>query len=259
MEALFASFLLLTAILMSVSLFDSTLQAESNNEQRLTAALIAESALDEVREATTRDFNATLTNYDGRTWTMTTYPGFQIETKVSQFDLPVPCSELESQYQPVAVYPAPARRYLSSSVLKVTCQVSWGNQSYEQISVESLVADTSPVTNFRIVLDPPGATVLDPDTRGTFPANKNQTLRFSATAFNGSDRIDDIVLKWSVEPVLGLGSVQYTSRDGKFCTYKNVYRNYNGQKRYSPGTCRLVVKGEFQGVEAVRKVMINND
>lgn len=244
---------------MSVSLFDSTLQAESNNEQRLTAALIAESAIDEVRAAATRNFSTTVTSYDGRTWNLSGYPGFQIETKVSNFDLPVPCSELESQYLPTAVYPAPSRRYLTSSVLKVVCTVSWGSRSFEQISVNSLVADTSPVANFRIVLDPPGAVDIDPETRGTFPATKNQTLRFTAVAYNGSRRIDDIVLKWSVEPVLGLGSVQYASRDGKTCTYKNVYRNYNGQKRYAPGTCKLVVRGEFQGVEAVRKVMIDNE
>ena len=46
MEAILASFMLLTAIIMSVAVFDSSLQAEASNERRIIASMVAESALD---------------------------------------------------------------------------------------------------------------------------------------------------------------------------------------------------------------------
>ena len=73
MEAVFASFLLITSILISVFVFDSSLQAEANNEQRITAAMVAESALEEIRSYANTDFEGTRSAYNGRTWTLPHY------------------------------------------------------------------------------------------------------------------------------------------------------------------------------------------
>ena len=60
MEAILASFMLLTAIIMSVAVFDSSLQAEASNERRIIASMVAESALAELRDAVNTNMTAAI-------------------------------------------------------------------------------------------------------------------------------------------------------------------------------------------------------
>lgn len=259
MEAIFASFLLLTSILLCVQLFDSSLQAEASNEQRVTAALVAESALAEIRAATTENFEGLLASYGDRRWSLTNYPTYDIQATVTPQTLAAPCSELESQYtNRNAPFPQPRPRLLEDSVWKVQLDVSWSKSTADSISVVEYFASLKPIANFEVTISPPGGTTLSPNTTGTFNIARNRTLDFRAQATSGGRRVRDVQFSWYVEPLDGFGSVYRVSRDGTRCRYRNSYRNSNRQIRHSPGQCDLVVKAVYQGVEAIRKVRIAN-
>ena len=257
MEAVFASFLLVTSILISVLVFDSSLQAEANNEQRIMAAIVAESALDEVRSFSNIDFSGTKVAYDGRTWTIPNYPDFQVTAQVEPQELPIPCTELETQYPDNPPFPTPERRSLAKSVWRCEVAVEWSRGS-EPLRMVRYLANLTKVTNFRVVIDPDGGTAIDANTTGTIGVGRDRTLDFRAEAFADGERVDDVQFNWYVEPLDGFGSIYRVSRDGKSCRYKNSYRNYDGTIKYGPGLCNVVVRAVFQGVEATRRVRVNN-
>ena len=259
MEAVFASFLLLTSILLSVQLFDSSLQAEANNEQRTVAALVAESALDEIRAEATRDFSSLRTRFDGRTYTLGGYPDFRIAAQVNTMALAAPCSELESQYRnPAAPFPQPRPRFLEDSVWEVQLNITWPRSGRDGITVVEYFADLKKVTAFEVRITPPGGTSINSVTTGTFSIARNGTRDFEASATADGVPVRDVQYSWYVEPLDGFGSVNRVSRDGTQCRYKNAYRNFNNAIRHSPGQCDLVVRAVYQGIEAVRKVRIAN-
>lgn len=259
LEAVFASFLLLTSILLSVQLFDSSLKAEANNEQRTIAALVAESALDEIRAEANQDFNTLRSKYDGRSWTLTAYPEFEISAQVVPTFLAAPCSELESQYtNPSAVFPAPKPRLLKDSVWQVQLDITWPRAGDDAVTVVEYFSNLKRVLNFEVRITPPGGTNIGPVTSGTFNVARGRTRDFRASATADGAPVRDVQYSWYVEPLNGFGSVHRVSRDGTECRYKNAYRNYNNAIRYSPGKCDLVVKAVYQGIEAVRKVRIEN-
>jgi hypothetical protein len=257
MEAVFASFLLVTSILISVFVFDSSLQAEANNEQRITAAIVAESALDEIRSFSNVDFPGTKAAYDGRTWTLPNYSGFEISAEVERQELAIPCTELETQYPENPPFPIPERRSLANSVWRCEVAVEWSRSS-EKLRMVRYLANLSPVSQFKVVIDPKGGTEIDAITTGTIGVAPNRTLDFSAEAFADGKRVEDVQFTWYVEPLDGFGSIYRVSRDGKECRYKNSYRNYDGSIKHGPGLCDVVVRAVFQGVEAKRKVRVNN-
>lgn len=83
MEALLATFVLLTSLLLSIYVFHSSLRAEASNEKRVVAAAVAESALAEVREAAGTNFRGLIGAYDGMEWSLPAEPDFKIHCQVS--------------------------------------------------------------------------------------------------------------------------------------------------------------------------------
>jgi hypothetical protein len=258
MEAVFASFLLITSILISVLVFDSSLQAEANNEQRIMAAIVAESALEEVRSYANIDFPGTQDAYDGRKWTLPNYTQFKVEAQVGPQELAIPCTELETQYPDAPTFPTPERRSLSNSVWRCEVAVEWSRGS-EKLRMVRYLANLSQVNNFEVVITPQGGSAIDAITSGTFNVQQNRTKDFKAEAFADGKRVDDVQFSWFVEPLDGFGSIYRVSRDGKDCRYKNSYRNYDGTTKHGPGFCDVVVRAVYQGVESKRKVRINNE
>jgi hypothetical protein len=259
MEALFASFLLLTSILLSVQLFDSSLQAEANNEQRTIAALVAESALDEIRASTNQDFTSLRGAYNGRTWNLPDYPHFQIKASVDTIALATPCSELESQYaNPAAPFPQPRPRLLEGSVWEVQLEITWPRGGSEGVTVVEYFSSLQRAGNFEVEISPPGGTPINDLTNGTFAVARDRTKDFTASARADGRPLKDVQFSWYVEPLDGFGSINRVSRDGTECRYKNAYRNSNNAILYSPGKCDLVVRAVYQGIESVRKVRIEN-
>jgi len=257
MEAVFASFLLITSILISVYVFDSSLRAEANNEQRITAAIVAESALEEIRSFANKNFPGTRSTYHGRNWTLPHYSVYQISAKVEPMELPLPCTELETQYPEVdPPFPTPERRVLAESVLKCEVAVRW-SRGRDELRMVRYVANFTRASNFQVVINPSG-TEIDPITSGTFDVAPWGTKDFSAKAYVNGVEVDDIQFSWYVEPLNGFGSIYRESRDGKTCRYRNAYRNYDGTYKRSAGLCDVVVRAVYQGTEAKRKVRIKN-
>lgn len=259
MEALFASFLLLTSVLLSVQLFDSSLKAEADNEQRSVAAVVAENGLDEIREAALVDFKNLDSLYNNKTWNDADNPNFRLTAKVEPQALSAPCGELESQYpNPFAVFPQPRPRQMTNSVWRVQLVVDWPRAGNSKVRVVEYFSSLKKVTDFKLIIDPPGSDKIDDFTTGTFSVAPNGVLDFTAKAYSDGEEIKDIQFSWYVEPLDGFGSVFRESRDGTECRYKNYYRNSNNAPKYSPGKCDLVVRAKFQGKEAVRKVRLQN-
>lgn len=262
MEALFASFLLLTSILLSVQLFDSSLKAEADNEQRSIAAIVAENGLDQVRAAAREDFLSLKSQYDGKTWHDSDNPNFSLTCRVLDQTLATPCTELESQYpDPNAAFPNPRPREMEDSVWKVEIEIDWPRAGAKKVRVVEYFSSLKKVRNFSVEVTPAGPDTINSVTTGTFTVPRNGTLDFSARAFSDGVEIKDIQFAWYVEPLNGFGSVYRESRDGTQCRYLNGYRTFNNFSllyKFSPGKCDLVVKAKYQGKEATRKIRIEN-
>lgn len=262
LEALFASFLLLTSVLLSVQLFDSSLKAEADNEQRSIAAVVAENGLEEMRASAREDFSSLKSLYDGKSWRDSDNPNFTLTANVSEQILAAPCTELESQYpNPGAAFPNPRPREMGNSVWKIQLEVDWPRAGSSKVTVVEYLASLKKVADFSIAVSPTGPDKINEETTGTFTVPRSGTLDFTAQAFADREEIKDIQFSWYVEPLNGFGSVHRESRDGTQCRYLNGYRTFNlfgVLYKFSPGKCDLVVKAEYQGKVAVRKVRIEN-
>ena len=257
MEAILASFMLLTAIIMSVSVFDSSLQAEASNERRIVASIVAESALAELRDAVNTNMLAAKSTYDGRTWTLPDYSGFQISCRVADAELAVPCTVLETQYDRDAVFPQPTGRYLEASALKADITVTWAEGRNQSITITEYVTSFAAAGDFALQLVLPDGSVATSST--VLNIAKDDVMDFSVKAVSGGQEVQDIQFSWYVQAITGFGSIYTVSRDGKLCQYQNAYRNFDDKVKYSPGTCFLVVTAEYQGREAEAKLRIENE
>ena len=255
-EAILAAFLLLTAVAMTVYVFDSSLQAEASNEQRTLAALVAETAMAQIRNDADRNFNQLKTLYDGQNWTLPEYPNFPISSKVEDTEIAVPCTELEQQYSRSAVFPAPEGRYLGNSVLKAEISVSWEDSGSKSVVITENVVNFSPATNFDVqLLLADGSVPTDTTVVEVAPAALED---FSVRATANGNPLNDIQFTWFVQPLTGFGSLHTVSRDGSQCIYQNAYRNFKNTLKFSPGDCFLVVRATYQGSEAKTRVRIKN-
>jgi Tfp pilus assembly protein PilV len=255
-EAVLASFLLLTALAMSVYVFDSSLQAEANNEKRVAAALVAESALAEIRQQANTNFNQVKTSFHNKTWTLPGYAEFVIRAKIDNTELAVPCTELESQYDPAATFPNPSGRYLSDSALKAEVEITWGTSGRDRITVTENVVNFAKATNFNVDVILPDGTAATGST--VLNLAQDATEQFTARARSGGQNVKDIQFTWYVQPVTGFGSLLHVSRDGEEAEYINAYRNFKNKWKHEPGDCFLVVRATYQGLEQEGKVRIVN-
>ena len=255
-EAILASFLLLTAVLMSVSVFDSSLQAEASNEKRIMAALVAESALAEIRQAGTSNFNQVKSLYDGRSWSVPEYPGFEVRSTIASAEIAVPCTVLESQYNRDAEFPAPAGRYLSGSTLKADVAVSWQDAGGQSVQITEYIANFGAANDFSVQILLPDGSLAAAGTVIAVPSN--EVREFSARAVSGGQVIEDIQFSWYVQALTGHGSIETVSRDGEQCQYINAYRNFDNTKKFAPGACDLVLQATYQGLEVDAKLRIEN-
>lgn len=255
-EAILASFLLLTAVAMSVYVFDSSLQAEASNEQRTLAALVAESAMAEIRNQADRNFDQLKVLYNGHSWTLPQFPDYPINSRIVDTEIAVPCTELETQYSPSAVFPAPEGRYLENSVLKAEVEVTWQDSGSKSVIITENVTNFSPATNFKLQLVLDDGTVANATTIvNVAPAD---LANFSVRALANGNPLSDVQFTWYVQPITGFGSLHTVSRDGSQCIYQNAYRNFKNHLKFSPGACFLVVRATYQGTEAKSKVRIEN-
>lgn len=245
LEAIFASFLMLTSIAIATFLVTTSMRASANNEKKIVASMVAESAMEEVRAAANDSYTNLAGLYDGKEWEYPNFAGYKITSKVEWEPLNVPCSSLESQYAAGATFPTLGRTVFENSLWKIQVQVAWSSSPLDRVRLISHSADWRPVGNLDINITPGSAAV---------PLNGE--VNFSAQATNNGAPLRDLVLSWYVEPLDGYGTITKVSRDGSRCSFKNIYRNYDGSYTHAPGQCNLVVRAYYQGKEHEERIVV---
>jgi Tfp pilus assembly protein PilV len=254
-EGVLSTFLLLTSVLLGAYVFHSSLRAEANNEKRVVAALVAESALAEIRDHAGRDFAGLVARYNGQTWVPEGEPDMTVSVRAAPTDLGLACMELESQYPSSNEFPEPERRLLSRSVTQVEVEVAWTDPSPQSVTLVEKVTDLHTATDFRVdLLTDDGAAAPE-----SMSLARRASAGFRARAVVNGQPIDDIQFTWFVQPVIGFGSLSAVSRDGLRCVYQNAYRNYNDDLRFAPGACYLTLKATYQGRESTARIRIDNE
>tara|TARA_Y100000815_G_scaffold173350_1_gene157803 strand:- start:74 stop:862 length:789 start_codon:yes stop_codon:yes gene_type:complete len=248
LEVLFASFLLITALSLTIFLIHHSFQSEADSGLKVRALHDAQNALEEIRAAAYADFKGGLASVDGRLWPCT-LPDYLIESSAKWQPLDLPCSELESQYDEGRALPNLARKVLTQSTWKVDVEVRRKDDGKPLIHLTTLVADLAPDTFELRMLAPDGLKV-----------GPEGELRFRAVAYDSSNEvIEDLILTWYVEPINSFGSVHVMRRDGWECVYKNIYQDYGNRFATTPGQCRIVVRGEYKGRVQYATMEITNE
>jgi hypothetical protein len=238
---------MLTSIAIATYLVTSSMRASANNEKKILASMVAESAMEEIRAAANDSYGNLADLYEGKTWTYPAYADFSVVSKVAWERVYVPCSSLESQYPATSVFPEPGQATFDQSLWKVQVTVSWSPSPFDRVRLVSHVADWRPVGALTVEISPSGGELA-----------RDGVMTFTGVARNNGVEVPDLVLSWYTEPLDGYGTVVNVSRDGANCQYKNVYRNYDGSYTHAPGLCDLVVRANYQGRQAETRVRINN-
>lgn len=255
MEAVLSTFLLLTSVLLGAFVFHNGMRAEANNEKRVVAAGVADSALSEIRDSANRNFSALLGEYGQRVWTANEDHDMRVSVRARPLDLALACQELESQYPTTSVFPQPQPRLLSQSVVQVEVTVSWTDPAPQSLKVVESVTDLHTASDFQVqLLDESGSPAPE-----SMPLARAAFASFRARASANGQPLHDIQYTWYVQPVMGFGSLSAVSRDGLRCVYQNAYRNYNDDLRYAPGACYLTLKASYQGRESTARIRIDNE
>ena len=248
LEVLFASFLLITALTLTIFLINHSFQSESDSGLKVRALHDAQNALEEVRAAAFQDFKNGMATVDGKNWPCS-LPDYLIESSVKWQPLDLPCSELESQYDAGRDLPNLSRKVLTHSTWKVDVEVRRKDNGKPLLHLTTLVADLAP-DSFELRM-----LALD----GVSVAPEGE-LRFRAVAYDSSNEvIEDLILTWYVEPINSFGSVHVMRRDGWECVYKNIYQDYGNRYTTTPGQCRIVARGEYKGRVQYATLEITNE
>lgn len=255
MEAVLATFLLLTTVLLSIFLFHSSLRAEAGNEKRVVAAMVAETVLAEIRDEAGRNFANLVSQYDGRSWVPEKEPSTEVFVRASPSQLSLACTELENQYPVGNSFPDPERRLLTRSAVDVEVEVRWRDPAPASMTVLEKVTNLRAATGFTVEILSDSGTTPPPITN----LAKGATADFRARAKADGQEVHDIQFTWYVQPVIGFGQLSAVSRNGLNCTYQNAYRNHNDELRYSAGACFLTLKATYQGQESQAQVRIDNE
>lgn len=236
LEVLFASFLLITSLSLTIFLINQSFQSEADSGVKVRALHDAQNVLEEIRAVARQDFKNGLSSVDGKVWP-SSHPDYMIESTVKWNPLDLPCSELESQYDEGRELPNLARKVLTNSAWKVDVEVRRKDGGNSLVHLTTLLADLAP-ENFELRMLAPDGTSAEPEGE----------LTFRAVAYDTNNQvIEDLIVTWYVDPISSFGSIHNVRRDGWECVYKNIYRDYGNRSTSTPGVCRIVARGEYKG------------
>ncbi len=236
-EAIIASFLLLTSLLVVAALVDSGLRTQAKSEQYLLASTVASTELDKLRGYAQRFSLAHLDGFDGQKFPAEADSAFEVSLKVSPYVLAVPNTSLESQF------PESERKLLHRSSRYLKVRVSWSDLPDDAVELSSLVSDWKK-QDFELKIEAVGSTTLDPEA----------TVELKASAGD----LEDLVYTWYTEPLTGLGSMQDVARDGRTAVYANRYRTPANRFVTYPGKCRVVVRAKYRNVIKTGELLVEN-
>ena len=237
LEAIISIFILFSAFLVIINLFQSGLRYSSRIENQQVAAMLAGRKLEEVRAwsqtPTSNGYNFdNWTAYNGVTSTPSDFPNYRIRTDVTSQSLYSSCSLLELPYPS-------ARRVLDSScqLLKVTVSWSSGNQ----LVVSSLVGDPPRQFNATNAIN---ITVGS----ATLPLPHDATVGLTAQAYdNYGNLLPDVKFLWDVSGSLCSGTL-VQNRDGSAANFTNNVILPDGLTYYSgPGPVVVQARASLHG------------
>jgi len=205
-EALMGIFLLVTAMIMTATLYHSALATTARSEAQALAVNVAEKHLARLRNwartKTALGYNFDdWSSVDGVSAPDADYPEFTVQTDVEPYLMASPCTRLDSAF-------AAEPRRMDTSAVKVRVRVSWDtNHRHDLVSV---IADpprqwhaTNPLRLTQV------GTAADPLAR-------TEVSRFSVVGYDSDDQpLKDLFFHWYVAPHDGNGRISYQSRDGK--------------------------------------------
>ncbi|MGE0493377.1 MAG: hypothetical protein AB7S38_29485 [Vulcanimicrobiota bacterium] len=244
-EALIATFVITTALLLCIWLIDASLRHMAESERRQLGTVLAENALEEMRQFADANFGAGLTSFDGVTRQHPEYPQFEVKTHAALQPLSSPCTSLEWDFTSGLGFPGLERKVLEESAWLVEAEVSWSPRAADRVVLTSLIGDwRNP--SFSVAVDPDEATVA---------ADGEVTFKATASDAYGAP-LPDLVFTWYVRPRDGNGTMWKVSRDGRISIYRNTVRTYTGEWATVPGACEVVALGFYRGelVEGVAVV-----
>lgn len=236
-EAVIASFLLLTSLLVVAALVDSSLRTQAKAEQYLVASTIASNELDKLRGYATRYGMRQLDGFHSQKFPSESDSSYQVSLSVVPHNLVLPNSSLELSV------PDSAKKVFRNSARFIKVSVAWSETPGDSVDITSLVSDWQG-RDFEVKVNAEGPKEVE----------ANKTLPLKAT----SGDIDDLVYTWYVEPLTGLGSIQEVSRDGQKALYANQYRTPANRYITYPGECRVVARAKFRNVVKTGTLTVTN-
>lgn len=236
-EAIIAAFLLLTSLLVVAALVDSSLRTQAKAEQYLMASLIAGNEMGKLRGYGERYGMRPLDNFDGQSFVSEMDSGFEVRLKVKPSILYLPNSSLEADLPPAE------RKAFEDSARQVAVSVAWSPDPADSVKVVTLMTDWHSA-DFEVEVS----------TDDSIDVRPGESIALKATAGD----IPDIVYSWYTEPLVGLGSIKETARDGQTATYVNRYRTPAGRYETYLGECRIVVRAQYRNVVKIGTLVVNN-
>lgn len=239
-ESIFASLLLLVAMLLVFQVFHFGTRYFQWVEQKTQALALAEKRLTEIR-LWARSHNGWTGFPNGPDPTM---PEYTIQVTLSPTTLASMSKELDSAF--------PEKRELTQTAKLVQVKVDWPRGSVE---LNSLVVDrgnrgwnsSSPITI---------SGSIPPTLNG---GNPGVTLTATATDASGAT-LDDVFFRWYILPE-GATPAYATikpSRDGRTAVLTNSARDGSGTVSASTGQCRVYAQAVYNGQEATGQTGLVN-
>lgn len=245
LETVFASFILLWAILIVVRLFHTGIGYTSRSLEQETAVFLAEQHLERMR-AWAESTSGNVYNYDQLT-TLAIYngstlpaelPGFTLTTRVVTRELYSGCSQME-------LGRPSDRRVLADSACTVQVDVKWaGNR--RQLRLCTLLA--RPALTFPTPAASPSlptGVTLSAASDNPVPHLGSTSLQAGALDRNGA-AIEDLFYDWEVVPISGSGTLEQSRSGGSARLYNWVYLP-DGTRTGTGGDVVVRVTARFHG------------
>ena len=229
MESVYASFILLIAVLLTFRLFHSGMQYFRWSQEKTTALQLASKRMGQIR-----NWSKTQNGWAGiPSGPDSDYPDYTITAQLSDHTVASPCRTIDSNYT--------QKRELTTECKQIRLTVSWFRGSVDLVSLVGGRGDLGWRAANPIVIS------------GAIPASVAAAtpVLLSAQAYTTTGPTNDMFFSWYVEPASPTGAMATISpsRDGRSATFINQTRKADGSLGPSTGQCRVKVRAVYQGVE----------
>jgi hypothetical protein len=236
-EVIVSIAIIVMAFFIFINIFHASLRYNSWVEQQFKATEVARRWLEKVRTEAGYDFEKTWAVYSGLATHDPEHLGLSVRIDARDDVLYSPSSAFEKPLDAVL------ERRLDKSVKKVRVVVGWDPlDASRSVSLYSLVSEPARHP-LRIEVERIGGSRRSPLRRDDF-------MIFAARAVEVGENteVQDLFYHWYVVPGTGYASVE-PARDGRTARFINRIPLRAGGFGYEEGTCRILVRAVYQGIE----------